>query len=90
MECVCFLDSDERRGQAVFKPDEVFMTTVNRPGLMLLSGSGSDPGWAFKPQAVPNDIANAMAPKVIARRVSGNRETSAFSIASLFLGDAST
>jgi len=39
---------------------------------------------------VPNDIANAMAPKVIARRVSGNRETSAFSIASLFLGDAST
>jgi 1-acyl-sn-glycerol-3-phosphate acyltransferase len=36
LECVCFLDCDERRGQAAFKGEEVFVTTVDRPGLILL------------------------------------------------------
>jgi hypothetical protein len=35
LECVCFLDGDERRGQAAFKGEEVFAATVERPGLML-------------------------------------------------------
>jgi hypothetical protein len=39
LECVCFLDSDERRGQAAFKDEAVFITTVDRPGLLLLPGS---------------------------------------------------
>jgi hypothetical protein len=39
LDCVCFLDCDERRGQAAFKGEDVFITTVNRPGLILLPGS---------------------------------------------------
>ena len=39
LDCVCFLDSDERRGQAAFKDESVFVTTVDRPGLLLLPGS---------------------------------------------------
>jgi len=35
LECVCFLDSDERGGQAKFKGEDVFITTVDRPGLLL-------------------------------------------------------
>jgi 1-acyl-sn-glycerol-3-phosphate acyltransferase len=42
LECVCFLDSDERRGQAKFKSEDVFITTVDRPGLILLPGSDKD------------------------------------------------
>jgi 1-acyl-sn-glycerol-3-phosphate acyltransferase len=38
LECVCFLDSDEQRGQAAFKGEDVFITTIERPGLMLLPG----------------------------------------------------
>jgi hypothetical protein len=36
LDCVCFLDCDERRGQAAFKGEDVFITTVDRPGLILL------------------------------------------------------
>jgi len=39
LECICFLDSDERRGQAKFKDEDIFVTTVDRPGLILLPGS---------------------------------------------------
>ncbi len=39
LECVCFLDCDERRGEAQFKGEDVFTTTVDRPGLILLPGS---------------------------------------------------
>jgi 1-acyl-sn-glycerol-3-phosphate acyltransferase len=40
LECVCFLDGDERRGFASFKGEEVFVTTLQRPGLMLLPSAG--------------------------------------------------
>lgn len=39
LECVCFLDCDEQRGQAAFKGEDVFIMTVDRPGLILLPGS---------------------------------------------------
>lgn len=39
LECVCFLDCDERRGQAAFKGEDIFTSTVDRPGLILLPGS---------------------------------------------------
>jgi hypothetical protein len=35
LECVCFLDGDERRGQATFRSEDVFATTLQRPGLIL-------------------------------------------------------
>ncbi|HWN93485.1 MAG TPA: YiiX/YebB-like N1pC/P60 family cysteine hydrolase, partial [Methylomirabilota bacterium] len=35
LECVCFLDGDELRGQAAFKNEEAFVNTLQRPGLML-------------------------------------------------------
>ena len=42
LECVCFLDGDERRGRAAFKTEDVFTTTLQRPGLMLFpTGSGN-------------------------------------------------
>ncbi len=40
LECVCFLDGDERRGQASFKDEDVFTTTLQRPGLMLFPVAG--------------------------------------------------
>lgn len=39
LDCVCFLDGDERRGRADFCDEEVFSTTVERPGLILVPGS---------------------------------------------------
>ena len=42
LECVCFLDCDERRGRAAFKGEDVFITTVERPGLMLLPVGSAD------------------------------------------------
>jgi 1-acyl-sn-glycerol-3-phosphate acyltransferase len=43
LECICFLDCDERRGQAAFKGEDVFVTTIDRPGLILLpAGSSRD------------------------------------------------
>ena len=42
LACVCFLDGDERRGAASFKEEAVFVTTLERPGLMLLPGKGDD------------------------------------------------
>jgi hypothetical protein len=42
LECVCFLDGDERRGRASFKDEAVFATTVQRPGLMLFPGVGGN------------------------------------------------
>jgi hypothetical protein len=42
LECVCFLDSDEHRGEAQFKSEDIFTTTVDRPGLILLPGSEKD------------------------------------------------
>jgi 1-acyl-sn-glycerol-3-phosphate acyltransferase len=41
LECVCFLDGDERRGQAAFKGEDVFAATVERPGLMLFPAGES-------------------------------------------------
>ena len=41
LECVCFLDGDERTGRASFRPEETFVTTVDRPGLILFP-SGSE------------------------------------------------
>ncbi len=42
LECVCFLDGDERVGKASFRPEENFVTTVERPGLILFpTGSGN-------------------------------------------------
>jgi hypothetical protein len=35
LECICFLDGDERKGFALFKDESVFVTTIQRPGLML-------------------------------------------------------
>jgi 1-acyl-sn-glycerol-3-phosphate acyltransferase len=35
LECICFLDGDERKGFASFKDESVFVTTIQRPGLML-------------------------------------------------------
>ncbi len=40
LECVCFLDGDELRGRASFKNEEVFATTLQRPGLMLFPVAG--------------------------------------------------
>ena len=40
LECVCFLDGDERRGKASFKDENVFATTLQRPGLMLFPTEG--------------------------------------------------
>lgn len=40
LECVCFLDGDEVRGRASFKDEEVFASTLQRPGLMLLPTAG--------------------------------------------------
>jgi hypothetical protein len=41
LECVCFLDGDERVGKASFRPEESFITTAERPGLILFpTGSG--------------------------------------------------
>jgi 1-acyl-sn-glycerol-3-phosphate acyltransferase len=40
LDCVCFLDGDEGKGRAVFREEEVFITTVERPGLMLLPAGG--------------------------------------------------
>jgi hypothetical protein len=40
LDCVCFLDGDERRGFASFKDEAVFATTLQRPGLMLFPGTG--------------------------------------------------
>jgi len=42
LECVCFLDGDERRGQASFKDEDVFATTLQRPGLMLFPMAGDN------------------------------------------------
>jgi hypothetical protein len=42
LECVCFLDGDELRGRASFKNEEVFVTTLQRPGLMLFPMSKGD------------------------------------------------
>jgi hypothetical protein len=42
LECVCFLDGDERRGAASFKQEAVFVTTLERPGLMLVPGGNGD------------------------------------------------
>lgn len=36
LECVCFLDGDERVGKAAFRPEEIFVTTLDRPGLILV------------------------------------------------------
>jgi 1-acyl-sn-glycerol-3-phosphate acyltransferase len=33
LECVCFLDGDEKTGKASFRDPEVFATTIDRPGL---------------------------------------------------------
>jgi hypothetical protein len=41
LDCVCFLDGDERRGIASFQNEDVFVTTVQRPGLMLFPGTES-------------------------------------------------
>jgi 1-acyl-sn-glycerol-3-phosphate acyltransferase len=42
LECVCFLDGDEVRGRALFKSEDIFATTVQRPGLILFpSGEGN-------------------------------------------------
>jgi hypothetical protein len=43
LECVCFLDGDERRGQASFKNEDVFATTLQRPGLMLFPAGDNSP-----------------------------------------------
>ena len=40
LECVCFLDGDEVRGQASFKDENVFASTLQRPGLMLFPTQG--------------------------------------------------
>ncbi len=39
LDCVCFLDGDERRGRADFCDEEVFSTTIERPGLILVPGA---------------------------------------------------
>jgi hypothetical protein len=36
LECICFLDGDERQGKASFRDEEVFVRTLERPGLMLV------------------------------------------------------
>lgn len=42
LECVCFLDGDERVGRAFFRSEATFVTTVERPGLILFpTGSGN-------------------------------------------------
>ena len=41
LECVCFLDGDERRGRASFQSEALFIETLQRPGLMLLPAAGN-------------------------------------------------
>jgi len=41
LDCVCFLDGDERRGLASFKDEAEFVTTLQRPGLILFPGTGT-------------------------------------------------
>jgi len=43
LECVCFLDGDERRGQAAFQTEARFITTLQRPGLMLFPAAEKVP-----------------------------------------------
>ena len=38
LDCVCFLDCDERQGFASFKDESAFASTIERPGLMLFPG----------------------------------------------------
>jgi hypothetical protein len=42
LECVCFLDGDERTGQASFRSEDVFATTLQRPGLMIFPAGGNE------------------------------------------------
>jgi 1-acyl-sn-glycerol-3-phosphate acyltransferase len=35
LDCVCFLDGDERKGQAAFCGDDVLIMTLERPGLIV-------------------------------------------------------
>lgn len=35
LDCISFIDGDERRGTASFQDEEVFVKTLARPGLML-------------------------------------------------------
>ena len=41
LDCVCFLDGDERVGKASFRTEESFITTVERPGLILFPSSAA-------------------------------------------------
>jgi 1-acyl-sn-glycerol-3-phosphate acyltransferase len=41
LDCVCFLDGDEKSGRASFKDTEVFATTINRPGLTWLQDAAA-------------------------------------------------
>ena len=41
LDCVCFLDGDERVGKASFRTEETFITTVERPGLILFPSSAA-------------------------------------------------
>lgn len=41
LDCVCFLDGDEKTGRAAFKDVEVFATTINRPGLTWLQDASA-------------------------------------------------
>jgi 1-acyl-sn-glycerol-3-phosphate acyltransferase len=41
LDCVCFLDGDEKSGRASFKDTEVFATTVSRPGLTWLQDASA-------------------------------------------------
>jgi hypothetical protein len=42
LDCVCFLDGDERRGLASFKDESAFVTTLQRPGLMLFPSTDTE------------------------------------------------
>jgi len=41
LDCVCFLDGDEKSGRASFKDTEVFATTIHRPGLTWLQDASA-------------------------------------------------
>jgi 1-acyl-sn-glycerol-3-phosphate acyltransferase len=41
LDCVCFLDGDEKTGRATFKDVDVFATTINRPGLTWLQDASA-------------------------------------------------
>ena len=41
LDCVCFLDGDERVGKASFRTEETFITTLERPGLILFPSSAA-------------------------------------------------